>query len=259
MHPLSLFSIKGFIEKSFFDWPGKVCATIFLPYCNLRCPYCYSHQLVLRPDELETLVLDDMLAKLIHQKDQSKKNRSPKDRIDAICITGGEPTIHKELPELLEKIRGAGFKTKLDTNGTQPEILDYLLKKELLDCVAMDVKAPLDDMSYERCAGVPLPTSIITESIRVLAGSRVSSIFRCTVCPSLIEQDDIYRLAKQIRGLWSGEASNHKALPPFLILQNFNPKDPLDPALKEIKPLEDECLERMQAKVNDILRGSDRH
>ncbi len=236
------------METSFLDWPGKVCSTIFLPYCNLRCPYCYNHQLVLRPDELETLALDDILEQLVHQQD----------RIDAICITGGEPTMHRELPELLEKIRGAGFKTKLDTNGTQPEILDYLLNKELLDCVAMDVKAPLDDMLYERCAGVHLPASIIVESIRVLARSPVSTILRCTVCPSLLEQDDIYRLAKEIGGLWSEEASDHKALPPLLNLQQFSPKDPMDPALKEIKPLEDEFLERMQEKVNDILRGSGR-
>ncbi|MBW2194821.1 MAG: anaerobic ribonucleoside-triphosphate reductase activating protein [Deltaproteobacteria bacterium] len=258
MHSPSLFPIKGFMETSFLDWPGKVCSTIFLPYCNLRCPYCYNHQLVLRPDELETLALDDILERLIHQKDLPQEDRPQEDHVDAICITGGEPTMHRELPELLEKIRGAGFKTKLDTNGTQPEILDYLLNKKLLDCVAMDVKAPLDDMSYERCAGVHLPASIIMESIRVLARSPVSTILRCTVCPSLLEQDDIYRLAKEIGGLWSEEASDHKALPPFLTLQQFSPKDPMDPALKEIKPLEDEFLERMQEKVNDILHGSGR-
>ncbi len=204
------------------------------------------------------MALDDILEQLIHPKDRPQKDRPQKDRIGAICITGGEPTIHKELPELLEKIRGAGFKTKLDTNGTQPEILDYLLNKGLLDCVAMDVKAPLDDMLYERCAGVQLPASIIVESIRVLAASPIFTILRCTVCPSLLEQDDIYRLAKEIRGLWSEEASEHKILPPSLTLQHFSPKDPMDPALKKIKPLEDESLERMQSKVNDILLGSNR-
>ena len=240
--------IKGFIETSFLDWPGQICAVIFLPYCNLRCPYCHNHEIVLKPDTLETIPLDTILERLLPQKDW----------IDGICVTGGEPAIHRGLPSLLGTIRDAGFRTKLDTNGTQPETLHYLITEKLVDHVAMDVKAPLDDMLYERCAGVHLPASIIMESIRVLARSPVSTILRCTVCPSLLEQGDIYRLAKEIGGLWSEEASDHKTSPPFLTLQQFSPKDPMDPALKEIKPLEDEFLERMQEKVNDILRGSGR-
>ncbi|NVM57213.1 MAG: radical SAM protein, partial [Desulfobacterales bacterium] len=108
--------IKGFIETSLLDWPGQICAVIFLPYCNLRCPYCHNHQLVLQPDALETLTIQAILERL----------RPLKDWIHGSCITGGEPTIHRRLPAVLETIHEAGFKTKLDTNGTQPEVLHYL-------------------------------------------------------------------------------------------------------------------------------------
>ena len=83
--------IKGFIETSFLDWPGQICAVVFLPYCNLRCPYCHNHRLVLKPDTLETLSLNRILERL------TALGRW----IDGLCITGGEPTIHHGLPLLL--------------------------------------------------------------------------------------------------------------------------------------------------------------
>lgn len=228
--------IKGFIENSLLDWPGQICAVIFLPYCNLRCPYCHNHQLVLKPDTLETLSFSAILERL----------RALKDWIDGVCITGGEPTIHKGLPAMLKTIHEAGFKTKLDTNGTQPETLHYLIAEKLVDCVAMDVKAPLDDPIYARCAGVYVPVDIIKQSIEVLATADIDSIFRCTVPPSLLAEPDVYRMAEDLKGLGAGR-------PVSFTLQNFNPADPLDPALKEIKPFTGEVLSRMQEEVNRIL------
>ncbi len=234
--------IKGFIETSFLDWPGHVCAVIFLPYCNLRCPYCHNHQLVLKPNSLETLSLDSILERL----------RPLNDWIGAICITGGEPTIHRELPDLLRKIHEAGFKTKLDTNGTQPDILNYLITEKLVDHVAMDVKAPLDDEAYARCAGVFVPTSIIKESIKVLMAAGVSSVFRCTVTPTLLEEQDVCLLAEQLMDFRrEGLAGPDEGL--SLTLQNFNPADPMEPALKNVKPFTEETISRMQDAVNRIL------
>lgn len=241
--------IKGFIETSMLDWPGHLCSVIFLPYCNLRCPYCHNHQLVLKPDTLETLALDKILKSSIGSR---------KDWIDGIYITGGEPTIHRGLPDLLRKIHEAGFKTKLDTNGTQPEILQYLITEKLVDYIAMDVKAPLDDATYARCAGVFVPVSIIQESIKVLMTSGVASVFRCTVTPTLLATDDIYRLAEQLIGLRPTLPSLSEDDPPVkdwpsLTLQNFNPADPLEPSLKNVKPYSDEALKRLQDQVNHIL------
>jgi len=234
--------IKGFIETSFLDWPGHVCAVIFLPYCNLRCPYCHNHQLVLKPNSLETLSLDSILERL----------QPLNDWIGAICITGGEPTIHRELPDLLQKIHEAGFKTKLDTNGTQPDILNYLITEKLVDHVAMDVKAPLDDETYARCAGVFVPTSIIKESIKVLMAVGVSSVFRCTVTPTLLEEQDVCLLAEQLMDFRrEGLAGPDAGL--SLTLQNFNPADPMEPDLKNVKPFTEETLSRMQDAVNRII------
>lgn len=234
--------IKGFIETSLLDWPGQVCAVIFLPYCNLRCPYCHNHRLVLEPDTLETIPLESILDRL-----------SPfKDWVDGICITGGEPTIHRDLPALLRKIHKAGFKTKIDTNGTQPETLHYLIAQKLVDCVAMDVKAPLDDAAYARCAGVDVPVSIIKASIEVLAKAGVSTMFRCTVTPTLLAEDDVYRLAEQLKEIRTQNRSSAETAP-FLTLQNFNPADPMEPDFKKIKPFTDEALFRMQQGVNRIL------
>jgi pyruvate formate lyase activating enzyme len=231
--------IKGFIETSLLDWPGQVCSVIFLPYCNLRCPYCHNHQLVLKPDTLETIPLETILERL------ATLNKW----IEGICITGGEPTIHRSLPVLLRRIREAGFKTKLDSNGTQPDMLHYLVTEKLVDYVAMDVKAPLEDEIYARCAGVFVPVSIIQESIRVLMTADVQCEFRCTVTPTLLEVADVYRLADDLKAL-GREARSGEKRRLSLTLQNFNPADPMEPDLKKVKPLTDEAFSRMQQGVD---------
>ena len=238
MHP----PIKGFIETSFLDWPGQICAVIFLPYCNLRCPYCHNHQLVLKPDDLQSLSIDAILDRLLPVKDW----------IDGICITGGEPTIHRNLPVLLKTIHEAGFKTKLDSNGTQPEILHHLITEKLVDSVAMDIKAPLDDAAYRRCAGVYVPVSIIKKSIEVLMAADVPSVFRCTVTPTLLAESDVCLMAEQLVDLCPAGLSGSGAAP-SLTLQNFNPANPMEQSLKDVKPFTEETLCRMQDQVNRIL------
>ncbi len=232
--------IKGFLETSLLDWPGHVCAVAFLPYCNLRCPYCHNHQLVLKPDALETLSLEAILEQLTPQRDW----------IDGVCVTGGEPTIHRGLPDLLEKIHEVGLKTKLDTNGTQPETLRHLISRNLVDHVAMDVKAPLNDATYERCAGVYVPTSIIKNSIEVLMATGIPSTFRCTVTPNLLSENEICGLAEELKDLQREVRSD---VIPSLKLQNFNPADPMDPALKDVNPFDETTLSRMQDKVDRIF------
>ncbi|MBW2259041.1 MAG: anaerobic ribonucleoside-triphosphate reductase activating protein [Deltaproteobacteria bacterium] len=234
--------IKGFIETSLLDWPGQVCSVLFLPYCNLRCPYCHNHQLVLQPDTLETIPLETILERLT----------SLNNWIEGICVSGGEPTIHRSLPVLLRRIREAGFKAKLDTNGTQPDMLHYLLTEKLVDYVAMDVKAPLEDEIYARCAGVYVPVSIIRESIRVLMTADVHCEFRCTVTPSLLSESEVSLLAETLKVLRMEVRSGRKGSL-LLRLQNFNPADPMEPDLKDTKPFADETFARMQDAVNRIV------
>ncbi|MGC1401997.1 MAG: radical SAM protein, partial [Thermodesulfobacteriota bacterium] len=106
--------IKGFIETSFLDWPGKICAVLFLPSCNLRCPFCHNHELVLHPELLSPYPWDHIQKRLLALRSW----------LDGVCVTGGEPTLHPDLPELLGQIRHLGLLVKLDTNGTRPEVLD---------------------------------------------------------------------------------------------------------------------------------------
>ena len=135
--------IKGFIDLSLSDWDGKLCSVIFLPGCNLRCPFCYNSTLVLHPETVETVPF-------LHVEDYLRKQRS---WIDGVCITGGEPTIHKDLPELCSKLKETGFLVKVDTNGTYPKMVKKLIDNGLVDYIAMDIKAPLTVEKYSKATG----------------------------------------------------------------------------------------------------------
>ncbi len=227
--------IKGFIETSLLDWPGKVCSVLFLPYCNFRCPFCHNHVLVTSAESLETIPLNTVLNRLLPMREW----------IDGVCISGGEPTIHPGLLDLIKEIRAEGFKIKLDTNGTQPETLRHLIMEKFVDEIAMDVKGPLDDISYSACAGVSVPIELIRKSIELLLENRVPYMFRTTVVPSLLPENKIYEVAEQLRGATG------------LTLQNFNPIDPMDPALKVVAPYSEEKLTEIQEGVDEIIKGLD--
>jgi len=159
-----------------------------------------------------------------------------------VCITGGEPTLHSSLPQLMEFFKEEGFLIKLDTNGTNPEVLRSLKEKGLIDSVSMDVKSPLNEIQYSRCAGVPVNLRKIKESIEWLKGENLPYEFRITVVPTLVKEEDIYLLARELRNS------------PHLTLQNFNPSDPLDPKLKGIQPYTESDLKRIQQEVSRILK-----
>ena len=145
------FRIKGFIPSSFIDWPGKICSIIFLAGCGFRCPACHNSRLVLGHDSIPDYPFSEILNHL-----QSRKKW-----IDGVTVTGGEPTIRRDLPDLLMKLRDCGTSIKLDTNGSNPSMLKYLLHAGLVDAVSMDVKAPLTSAHYSKAAGVPVGIRVI--------------------------------------------------------------------------------------------------
>lgn len=181
--------IKGFIETSFVDWPGMICAVIFLPSCNLRCPYCHNQELVLYPERLTAYPWEVI----------EKKLRTLRGWLDGVCITGGEPTLHNDLPELLDRIHHLGLSVKLDTNGTQPEMLGLLISRKLIDYLAMDIKGPLDDESYRRCAGVPISIPRIRKSMEFLLSGQVKGEFRTTVIPEWHTSPILARMASELK------------------------------------------------------------
>jgi pyruvate formate lyase activating enzyme len=222
-----MIDIKGFLETSFVDWPGKICSVLFLPYCNLRCPYCHNAPLVSHPEQFASIPIRDILDRL----------SSFQGWIDGICLTGGEPTLHTRLPLLIKEIRRKGFLVKLDTNGTHPRLLERLILEGQLDYVAMDVKAPLDPLRYRRAAGVPVDLDLIQESIEILKRSGVEYHFRLTLVPGIHKKEDIQMLADQLR---AGKR---------LVLQNFNPENPLDPKLKGLFPFDLSMLREVEKEI----------
>lgn len=236
------YPIKGFLETSFSDWPGKMAAVLFLPGCNFRCPFCHNYELVLRGEEFPDFPFAEVVKTL----------RQRKGWIDGVCLTGGEPTLHSWLPVLIRDLKttlGASrvdLQIKLDTNGSNPEFLKALIRERLVDYVAMDLKGPLDLKRYEALAGVPLSNAALTgilESVQILLRGEVDYEFRTTIVPSLVAEEEIYALAERIRG-----ARRYT-------LQNFNPRDPLQSALRQQSPFDEGTLRRMQSRVNEIIRS----
>jgi pyruvate formate lyase activating enzyme len=223
--------IKGFLETSLLDWPGKLAAVLFLPGCNFRCPYCHNHPLVLHPEGFESIPLKYILKRL----------RELREWIDGVCVSGGEPTLSPHLPFLLEQMKAEGWAVKVDTNGSFPAKIHELMERHLVDCVAMDIKAPLDPISYSQCAGVSVDISAIRESISVLADGGVDYSFRMTVVPGLLREEQICEAAHQLVGIGR------------LLLQDFNPFNPLNPELKRVKPAGEMELQRMQERVDAIF------
>jgi pyruvate formate lyase activating enzyme len=225
-------SIKGFLETSFVDWPGRVTSVLFLPGCNFRCPFCHNHELVVNPAGYDDIPRSSIMARLTELKEW----------VDGVCISGGEPTIHPRLPSLMAEVKELGLSVKLDTNGSRPDVLRHLLSEGLLDCVAMDIKAPLDKVSYARAAGTPVDVAAIQESIALLKKGKVEYYFRTTVVPALHKGEDLLHIARHL----SGSSS--------LTLQNFNAADPLDPRFKGAASYHADWLVGMQERITPILQ-----
>jgi pyruvate formate lyase activating enzyme len=181
--------IVGFNRTSLLDWDGCVAATVYLQGCNLRCGYCHNPQLLPLTSDLEEIPLAEVLEYVEENKDF----------IDGVVVTGGEPTIHPDLPSLLKKIRAAGMMTKLDTNGTNPEMLQDLIDAGMLDFVAMDIKAPLDER-YAKVTGVEVDLDKVRRSISMLKKGDVDYEFRTTIIPFYIQEKEISDIAQEIAG-----------------------------------------------------------
>lgn len=134
--------ICGLNKTTLLDYPGHVAATVFLGGCNFRCPYCHNSDLVLNPGLTPFITPDELNAFLAKRKNI----------LSGICITGGEPTLHKDLPEFIKNIKDFGYCVKLDTNGTNPGLLQMLLNDNLLDYIAMDIKSDMEH--YATAAGL---------------------------------------------------------------------------------------------------------
>ncbi len=180
--------IRGIQKTSLIDFPGKIATTLFLDSCNFRCPYCYNIDLVLGTNKLENHTEEEILEFL----------KSRKKFIDGVCLTGGEPCLHPDLKEFIAKIKNLGLLVKLDTNGTNPEVLKELIEEKLIDYIAMDIKAPLE--KYEKVVKRKVDLEKIQESVNIIRNSGIDYEFRTTVVPGLFNREDALAIGKWLKG-----------------------------------------------------------
>lgn len=200
--------IGGMQKTSLMDYPGKISTIIFTIGCNLRCNYCHNPHLF----ETKNVIAEKEVFGFLEKR---------KKYLDAVVISGGEPTLQKDLIDFIKKIKTMGFFVKLDTNGTHPEVIENLIRNNLIDYIAMDVKAPVG--SYSKIMDCVVDEKSIKKSIDIVMNSGIDYEFRTTLYPKL-NQEDFRRLFESIKGAKR------------LYLQQYEPKNAYKK--EEIKPYE---------------------
>lgn len=188
-----MMRLAGIIKQSLIDYPGELAAVLFTRGCNFLCPYCHNYHLLYKRQGEVDLPLDNVLTFLEERQGF----------LDGVVFTGGEPTKNPELEQAMVEIKRLGYKIKLDTNGSHPELLNRLLEKGLVDYVAMDVKAPLDYKKYYAASGGRLSSHDflnVRNSIYLLLLSSITIEFRTTVVPSLHSKENVRQIAQAIEG-----------------------------------------------------------
>lgn len=219
------FIIGGFQKTSLLDYPGKIACIVFTQMCNFQCGYCHNPEL----NEVKEPLIDlDTFFSFLNKR---------KGKLDGVVITGGEPTLQKGLYQFIFEIKSMGFCVKLDTNGSNPEILKKLIEDKLVDYVAMDIKAPMD--KYHDVIKSKIPLDNIYTSIQILLENKVDYEFRTTVVKEQLNYQDFEKIGDLIKG-----AKKY-------YLQKFEPTKTLDESFMNYSSYSDEEF----AKIKDILKN----
>lgn len=181
--------IGGLQKTSLLDYPEKIAAILFTQGCNFRCGYCHNPELLNINAQLHQEVTLDAFFEFLNNR---------KGKLDGVVITGGEPCIQKDLIQVISKIKKMGFLVKLDTNGTFPDVISELLIKNLIDYIAMDIKAPLE--KYHKITGSIVNIENIKKSIAIILNSNIDYEFRTTVIASQLSFDDFENISILIQG-----------------------------------------------------------
>ena len=176
--------IKSINKTTLLDYPGKVASTIFLAGCNMNCSFCHNKDLI-KMDPSNSITKKELFEFL-----EKRKNE-----LDGVCITGGEPTLNSDLVSFIKDIKDLGYLVKLDTNGTNPDMVSYLINNNLVDYIAMDIKTSFDH--YKSITNTNNNIEDIIKSINIIKNSNIDHEFRTTVI-SNIKIDDLVSIAKFI-------------------------------------------------------------
>ena len=212
----------GIQKTSLLDYPNRVCSVLFTPGCNLRCPFCHNWRIVLDPKP--PFLNEENALKILEER---------KKYIDSVVITGGEPTIHKELPKFLKKLKEKDFKVKLDTNGLDSKMLEACLP--YLNYVAVDIKTSPQKYAL---LGAKEPAAL-AQTVEMLKMSKVEYEVRTTVVPGFVDAADIQAMCKIVKGAMTWA------------LQQFVPGDTLDSDLNNVKPYSPEILSKYAETIKD--------
>jgi len=223
--------IKGFQKLSLIEYPGKLSAIVFVGKCDFRCGFCYNIDLVKNYDKLPDIPEKKILDFLSTRRGL----------LDAVAITGGEPTIHKGLPAFMKKIKELGFLVMLETNGSDPEMIKELIDEKLVDYIAMDIKSPIE--KYDEVAGVKVNKKKVQESIDIIRNSELDYEFRTTVIPKIFKEEDALAIGKWLKGSKQ------------FFLQQFRPDKTLDESYQKIKPYPPEKLKEFAKMMESYFKS----
>jgi pyruvate formate lyase activating enzyme len=226
--------IGGFQKTSLLDYPDKISTIIWTNGCNFRCPFCYNKNLALGNAEL--FPVDEILSFLSKRKEQ----------LEGVVISGGEPLIQEDIVDFVKKIKNLKLLVKIDTNGAFPEKLNELFEKQLVDYVAMDIKAPRE--KYRQLIGIDVDLSKIEASIYSIKTKAPAYEFKTTFIPGLLKKEDIIEIAKWLNGADVYYLQQFKIIKPLLssTLENTLPysREYIYDTLFTIQPFFKHCAVR---------------
>jgi len=203
----TLMKFSGIQKTSLIDFPDRIATVLFTPGCNLRCPFCHNWRIVLDPKP--PFLNEETVIRILEKR---------KKYVNAVTITGGEPTIHKEIPKFLKKLKEKDFAVKLDTNGFFPQMMKECLP--FVDYVALDVKTSLE--KYGRLGAKD--TVDFLHTVEILKNGKVDYEFRATVVPGFVDEEDIEKMGEIVKG---GKR---------FAFQQFIPGDTLDKVFNNVNP-----------------------
>ena len=215
--------IGGITKSSLIDYPKKISAVIFLIGCNFNCPYCHNPELVIS-NIIETIDINTIYSYI----------KKRKGLLDGVVITGGEPTLHKKLPEFIKNIKDMGYLIKLDTNGSNPNMVEELIENKLVDYIAMDIKAPFDE--YNNIITKEINIENVKKTFKLLVQNKVDYEFRTTVVSNLLNYESFVK----INEIFKKEGKIKK-----YCLQRFKKSKHLNEFYLNAKTLTDEEFEKV--------------
>lgn len=223
--------IAGIQKTSLIDYPKKICTVIFVRGCNFFCGFCHNPELVI-PEKYNKKIA---LYQIFDYLNKRKKV------IDAVTITGGEPTIYKDLPDFIKKIKRLGYKIKLDTNGSNPIMLKYLIDKKLVDYIAMDIKNAPNKYTKTICRDIDIKK--IKQSVKIIMTCGIDYEFRTTVVPGLHTKTSFKNI-----GIWLKNAN-------IYYLQKFRPGKTIDPVFSNLKTFTQDELIKFKAVLAPYIKN----